>query len=246
MTRYSRFHKGFTLIELLVVIAIIAIVIAVLLPALGAAKALARRTVCASHMKQYALGIKVYAIENDGMLPPYADKWGGTSESAWYNRIAPYVGGLPLGTAENNWNSDNKLRECPSYKAWFGVCFDMFNRYPTPRALFHYRINHSSGEVYPDIKLDNLRKPYSWFLLTDTIRSEEDPQGSFFYTPLTFPYRYDTDGDRLRDAYLPEMPYNFAKPNIHRDGINMIFADTHIEVLEVPEFVDRDNGFWKH
>ena len=43
---------GFTLIELIVVIAILAVLIALLLPAVQAARATARRTVCANKMRQ--------------------------------------------------------------------------------------------------------------------------------------------------------------------------------------------------
>lgn len=85
-------RAGFTLVELLVVIAIIAVLAALLLPALAKARGSARATQCLSQLRQIGLAVRLYAEENDDLLPRSQHSAFAHGQLPWERAVASQLG----------------------------------------------------------------------------------------------------------------------------------------------------------
>jgi prepilin-type processing-associated H-X9-DG protein len=110
--RTRRRASGFNRIELLVVIGVVALLAAVLLPALAAAKAIARRINCVNNLKQVGIAFRVWEGDFPGVCQPekYPMQFALTNSEAM-RRIAngqAYVLWRSLsGYASTDWLSTN-------------------------------------------------------------------------------------------------------------------------------------------
>ena len=97
--RIERGHIGLLMLSL-VVVAIIALLIAILLPSLGKARVLARRTQCAAVLHGWGQAIAIYAAENQNQISAK------NSLGTWAS--SPGIYGSALA------NLNQKVRTCPA------------------------------------------------------------------------------------------------------------------------------------
>lgn len=253
-------RRGFTLIELLVVIAVIALLIAILLPALGQARASGRTTVCLSQLRQLAIAWSNYAGENkEVMVPCRAPNLPGGPDNpanqyevgnglkfrpTWIARMGTYVGIYPFGEpskTDGRQDYESKFFQCPVVPEWKDErnhCYGYNYQF-----LGNERMTGGKFHNYP-VRLSRIQLASSTVVAGDSLGT-----AAAFAESARLPY----DNDGREEAALGNESFSMDPPRInpagdqasdeHRNGpharhgrrASLFFSDGHAAGLTLQE-----------
>ncbi len=220
--------RAFTLIELLVVIAIIGILAALLLPALSRSKQMARRTACASQLKQQFIAWRLYLDDNENRFPDQRDLksalLGGYKPWSTWPPSDPRAGWAAL--VLSNVVRSPEIWSCPALQATLLAAADQATQFAgssTNAVAVRYWMWRFDRQDDP-VPLDNFWGRTEAECVT-SLRAANHPQagqpGGAADVELTV------------DAYfpntIPSVPPELKGRSAHPKGRNRLMLDGHVE-----------------
>jgi prepilin-type N-terminal cleavage/methylation domain-containing protein/prepilin-type processing-associated H-X9-DG protein len=247
-------HKkeGFTLVELLVVIAIIALLMAILLPALGRSREMAKLVVCQSNLRQLVIAWMTYAQSNDErMCHPfmYQNNWGGRwlIKETWV--WAPYDAATNLSVAPGIYFANATAADRPTREQEFeGIRRGTLYHYAQNVKAFHcgndkvhfqsYSIPDCLSGVYQTLLGHPSPPNPPWRVLNKTLQLKS-PATKYVFLEDADPRTYVHDSFELR---INENIWSDPISVTHLGKSGFAFADGHAEQRR---WSDETNGYFK-
>lgn len=207
---------GFTVLELLVAVAVVGLLSTLLLPAIGRAKAKARRALCLSNLRQVNLGVRMYADDSEDVAPRAPEETDPTLSLVGYKRMLRTYLGSEAGS-----NAYRRVFACPSDTFYYddltgsprlvlrGLCEQAVSDYSS------YAFNGGNASATPNTpgisgrKLSSVREPAKTVLVAEASA----------FIPWSW--------------HAPRLPLGHQNA-IFNDAMNILsFVDGHVDSMKV-------------
>lgn len=230
-------YERFTLIELLLVIAVISILAAMLLPALGQAKGVAKRALCASNLKTINIAVLNYRDDYNDFLPPgpywpsswtpphyyYGDSW---RTHSLLKEMYPSTLGI-TDTSTKSINFKNTVFECPQEHP------DNYINVKSPTGSsgvsYGFNPNITVSCINNNFSSPAAARPSAWKIPARTFLSADRRM----WEPgcITYPHFLLNGLDDRPENIAASLPGNnqCRLGYWHQKGANILFLDSHVE-----------------
>jgi prepilin-type N-terminal cleavage/methylation domain-containing protein/prepilin-type processing-associated H-X9-DG protein len=219
---------AFTLIELLVVIAIIAILAALLLPALGKAKQVARRTSCLSQLKQQGVAWRLHLDDHNGRFPDRRDL-----KSVMPGGYKPWTS-WPPSDPRAGWAALVLSNELPAVSVW-NCPSAQFASFANVEQVVQ-RIDASSNAPtvrYWMWRFDRIGDPVPednfWGRTESDAFAHLKDSGNTTIGSPTGPSDVELTVDVYFPAPIPTIPGELKGRSAHAGGRNRLMLDGHVQ-----------------
>jgi prepilin-type N-terminal cleavage/methylation domain-containing protein/prepilin-type processing-associated H-X9-DG protein len=220
-------RRAFTLIELLVVIAIISVLSAMLLPALGKAKAVAQSADCTGNLRQLGLATEIYLGDNASRFFKRCEPATSTGQQWWFGWLEAWDGNnegqraFDLSTgALQPYLHGSDVRLCPS-PAWNSPQFKLKGT----NVIFSYGGNGQllAGPAQKPANSSRILRPADTALYADAAQVNVFQGKASPANPMFEEWYYlDSQTNFSSASYLPNGHFR------HSQRANVAFADGHV------------------
>ncbi|MHC4118492.1 MAG: type II secretion system protein [Planctomycetota bacterium] len=258
-------RRAFTLIELLVVIAVIAILMAILMPALRAAKELARGSNCLANQRSLVLAYTMYADDNDSRIVRGHVDRNNLDSPMWalppIDVAGAYISGTPLLEdrirgikmgAMYPYINDHEMYHCPGdnrYQTGYPEHQRMYRSYIIPDVLSAGRKGfHSWTEArykYFPKKLDEITPPSHKYVFVES--EFQNPNFNYDHGGWSFAPWVDTRWvDALATFHTKSATFGFADGHaekhkwFHSETWKIFIGDLPISTLQPDASMNMD------